>query len=453
MMQRLYGKHGRAIIVLSIVAMIQLILILTQEAIVDVADGVLHYQFARFSPQHPFKMFDHWAKPVFTMLAILPAQFGMKGIVFMNFVFGLVAMWLTYLSARALGVKYAFLAPLLIGLSNSVNYVVLGGLTEPTFMLAATAVLYTYIHNKLGWMYLILGSTLLIRPEAIVLIPVFGLFGILKGARVEVLSFFVVPVVISLLGMWIAEYEWSWIVTKQPYGGGNIYGYGTWGAYFWKWERISPEILPVLFFIGSILMFYRWKAGRTLLPTALVGAGIVALHVVLWKFGLMGSAGLARTLATALPFLVIIALYGGNFIPERRIKLAVWRFVVLYVLMALRVNDFPTKMSDRELAAKEMANIIKALPNRDTQLLAYQFATTAYYLDIDPFNYSKNLKLWLLPAQTEDGLSSGDYLLWDNVTGHREGKLPWEKIRDNGAFSRLDSVGVGEISLVLFQRK
>ena len=50
----------------------------------EASDGIMHYQFARFAPQHPSLLLDLWAKPVFTIVAVPFAQMGAWGMALLN---------------------------------------------------------------------------------------------------------------------------------------------------------------------------------------------------------------------------------------------------------------------------------------------------------------------------------------------------------------------------------
>ncbi len=64
------------------------------------ADDISHYKFSRYAFIHPEFFLDPWAKPLFTMLMAPFAQFGMMGVRILNILLGLVAAWLTYLTAK-----------------------------------------------------------------------------------------------------------------------------------------------------------------------------------------------------------------------------------------------------------------------------------------------------------------------------------------------------------------
>ena len=68
----------------------------------DEGDSVHHYLFARYAPLHPALFMDHWAKPLYVLLACPFAQFGFVGAKIFNVLAMMGAMWFTYLTAQAL---------------------------------------------------------------------------------------------------------------------------------------------------------------------------------------------------------------------------------------------------------------------------------------------------------------------------------------------------------------
>ena len=61
------------------------------EGLLEMGDGVQHYQIARFSWRHPELFLDLWGKPLFTLLASPFAQFGHTGVVVFNTVVAVIS--------------------------------------------------------------------------------------------------------------------------------------------------------------------------------------------------------------------------------------------------------------------------------------------------------------------------------------------------------------------------
>jgi len=107
----------------------------------ELADGISHYQFARYAPQHPALLLDLWAKPLFTFLGMPFAQAGPIGLVVMNALLMAVTAWPLMHLVRA----FASWAPWLVGpllvLSPEYLGTAVAGMTEVLFGALAAWVL------------------------------------------------------------------------------------------------------------------------------------------------------------------------------------------------------------------------------------------------------------------------------------------------------------------------
>ena len=111
-------------------------------------------------------------------------------------------------------------------------------------------------------------------------------------------------------------------------------------------------------------------------------------------------------------------------------------------------------MGKRESAAKLVAQKISELQIiTANNKVFYEFSTTAYYLGLDPFDEKKTNRLWSLnnaiPSQKMD---SGDIIIWDNITGHREGKIDFNVISSDTDLTKIDSVIVDKVQFYLFEK-
>lgn len=449
------GKNDKVIaLVLTLaVGVFYVLMSVVNEGIVDTADGILHYQFARFMFDHPELAFDHWAKPVFTILASVPAQMGLVGVRLMNVVLVILTAWLSYRSAVKLEYSHAFLAPLFVGIGNSITNVVLAGLTEPLFMFSLAGVIYLTVSGQWIRMYILLGCMVLIRPEAIVAIPVFVVLGIARGEWLKVLHVLWVPLLFSVSGYFVADHSILWVIAGNPYDSWEgAYGSGTWLHYFREWYRISTYTVLILGTIGIAAVLRDRRNWREKAAIWFVGIGIVSLHVLLWKFGKMGSAGLLRTMVTCLPALGLAAVGALNLIPARTVSYSAIAVMLIFGIEFVNANRFPLGVSRRELAAKEMARLLSEKVDADERLIAYQFATTAYYLDIDPFDDERTKRLWIVDNDTPSlSLNDGDILIWDNITGNNEGGVRYESLWGDPYIIPLDTVENPDALLISFR--
>jgi hypothetical protein len=76
-------------------------------------DSITHYQIARHAFKYPQLFFDHWGKPLFTLLSAPFAQLGYIGSVVFNLLCGLWSSWFAYLISKRLGYPNAWAAIIL----------------------------------------------------------------------------------------------------------------------------------------------------------------------------------------------------------------------------------------------------------------------------------------------------------------------------------------------------
>ncbi|KAB2808728.1 hypothetical protein [Phaeocystidibacter luteus] len=428
-------------------------LIYLQEAIVDGSDGLLHYQFARFMFDHPENAFNHWAKPLFTLIMSVPAQGGFHFLQLSNALLVLVSGGLIYASANVLKLKFAPLAPLFLGLGNSVTYVILGGLTEPLFIFVFSWIIYATVKQRWMLLYILLGASWFVRPEAIVLIPVFGIYGIVKGARKEVLWGLLVPALYTIVGVVLLDLDWTWIVTDQPYETkSGYYGEGNLFYFIERWNQITPYVTLVLAFLASYRIFSRrdYRMGMIFLS----GFGIIFLHSFLWAYGLRGSAGLLRILTTSLPALALLCVYALS-------KNGIWPKVTTSVAMIVLLlqfyflNTFPKPVFYQEFGVRELVAHLeeKGAIEQNTRVVA-QYAAIAFLLDLDPFDEERFLKMWNVnPQNPAATLKNGDLIIWEDIVANREGNMPFSALNTCADLHQIDSIYVkpADIAIVTFR--
>lgn len=401
--------------------------------LIDSTDGLLHFQHARYAWTHSELLLSHWAKPLFTTLAAIPALLGITGVVLMNGLLVASSGWAIMLIAEKNVWKAAPLAPLFLMLSESVVYTTFGALTEPLFIALVSWTFYAAQSNRWRFAMLLAGASLLSRPEAVVLIPVVAAVYLWSTRSLKHLPFLlIVPLAYSLWGWMAFDKSLFWIFTEQPYHPENdVYGSGDWLHYFDKWKEISDHLLLLLAPLGlayHVKSLWR-KSSKSVVPTGLMalGWGVLLLHILLWKMGTMGSAGLPRTIATALPGLILSAILAFEWVPQRVYgKLSSVVAVGWIVGFALHTH-FPQPGNPAENTARELAMKMEAFEH--PRLIAYQYAASAYYLNIDPWEEGRTVRLWSLkphrPSERKilGPLTAGDWVIWDNITGHREGGL------------------------------
>lgn len=118
------------------------------EAIGDIilspGDGINHFQIAKYSWNYPGLFFDHWGKPLFTLLSSPFAQFGFKGMIFFNICLFVVSSIFLVKISKKLTLKNEWLAIALCFAAPVYFRIVLSGLTEILFSTIVIVTLYFF---------------------------------------------------------------------------------------------------------------------------------------------------------------------------------------------------------------------------------------------------------------------------------------------------------------------
>jgi hypothetical protein len=260
-----------------------------------------------------------------------------------------------------------------------------------------------------------------------------------------------IPLIYTLVGVTLFGKDLTWILSDQPYGGqGAVYGQGLWTHYLTHWQAFTSFSVMALAILG-LAQSLRLGMGALRLIGAMA-IGILLLHASLWAFGSMGSAGLPRTLTTSLPALILLAVAGLEWVRISQQRHAIYWLVGLITFGVFIINNpYPKALSDQESAAISLAESLKDHGHFHGQKVAFQYAAIGHYLNIDPFDDSKSMKLYHVNAfRPSLSLTLGDLIIHDNVTGHIEGGLLLETLKADNRLLALDSVQIGHSNLYAF---
>ncbi len=431
--------------------------ILESGVIVDFADGVAHFDLSRGALENPKNFFDNWARPAHVLFSVLPAQLGIEVFVLSNILLMVVNSILIIHLGTRWNLAATWLLPWWMIANTSVIHVALGGLTEPLFI--SLSLLSLVLLDAKMWfgLGLALGATLIARHEALLLIAVVLFYLSYSEGYIEVfycvIGFFLLLIAFSMLGViYGGKSSLFWIVMDQPYGRNpNVYGAGTW-THFWDNRRFwASKVMIGAFGISiGVALFQLYKTKKIsvkFIPIA-IALGTLVTHTILWKFGLMGSLGLTRILSIAVPFMAFgihtIDMKGGLLVvpfflghvyqwnrdsPDTRYQKSVQQIVAETDLDGLR--DYSPSI--RIAAQWKLPLILKGFPTN---------------------NSARMVNLWdLPPLLPSSGMNEGDLLIWDNVTGFREGGIDLSICRRDGGLQLIDSVEHYGVKMVVFRVK
>ncbi|NND94702.1 MAG: hypothetical protein HKN45_07525 [Flavobacteriales bacterium] len=413
----------------------------TSGGLLDTGDGIAHYQIARFSWSHPELFLHHWGKPLFTLLSSPFAQIGFNGMITFNLICAALTGYYLLKLSKSFSIERAWVALLCLFCTPIYYHVVLGGMTEVAFALFLTAGLYYLLNGQMAMGAIILSFLPYLRPEAYIIIPIYGLFILVKDYKLLPL-FLTGTLIYSLAGL-IAFEDFFWYLTQDPYSNKDpsFYGSGSPWRFIYQTKNINGLVLAFFFLVGSI-----WKVKDTLsigersqqyfwwfifIPVL----AVYIVHSILWWKGLKGSAGLIRVIASVAPLIALVSAIGierviGMFVSKRH-KLLIGAFCSLLVIIVFvdRV-DFRIKFKEKEKLAVEAAQWTRE--NYPEMKIFYLEPLVSFSIDLDPYDETISSKLWHLDREVPSkSANSGDLILWDSHYGPVEASLPLESLQND----------------------
>lgn len=475
-------NSSAAAMAMAVVALVNVYIAVITPVPAGGQDSWNHYLYARWAIQHPTLMLDQWGKPFFTLLALPFAQFGIGAVLLLNHLCVLGTAWLSYLTARKLGLKNPWMVIFLFAWQPIVLSNVHSALTEPSNALVLVWICYLYAGNRWKSATLIASFLPVIRSEGFVLLAAI-LFFLALRKRWKYMPLATVGVLIyGLLGA-IASGEWNWLIAKNPYvrqevDGGFDAGHGS----FWHYASHQKEIMGIIvasLCLVSLCLVLAYVARRLKRKTPaqnsqmalwlwwpLLG-GFFLAHSILWWKGAMGSHGLVRVFVTVSPIMALLSMYSLDRIMRIEIRLLnralkamvsagmflvafpgaglpyPWQGVaqcdVIYngrddnkpVAQALRWIQASNEYKDALLVHQIPAiNVFKQLDPWGAELELHPQSPSGEWMPANPVaqwpKASRTLSIWSVDTKdsgAHDWLPLGSVILWDNFHGRRDGNM------------------------------
>jgi hypothetical protein len=394
---------------------------------VDFADGIAHYAMTKYALQDPSIFFNSWARPAHVLFGVLPAQFGYIPYIAAHVAITIATIVLSLELGRRWKVPALWLIPWWITVNRAVLYVTLAGLTESLFLFIVMLALLGLERQMWKSTAVLLGAALFSRPEALLLVVLGVLWMVAKAPRREIWILIAcvlsVPVVMYLVENWLSHDDLVWKQSEFPIRSIlNVYGSGDWTHFYQLRHKWAST--PLIFggFLATILLVIRAIAKQIqIIHFVLVYVwGVVIVHSFLWHFGLMGSLGLPRILAVVIPPLALLlhfSLGSKRLVPAFLTLLFIAHSAELIYHQSLRFERSP-----QQVLAQHVAEWIK-IQNPNLNWSA-QWSMPIVLADLPSEDTGRIRRLWTLPPlRPSSYLNPGEFLLWDNITGFREGGI------------------------------
>lgn len=413
---------------------------LLSPGILELGDGVLHYQMARFAGQHPQLLLDHWGKPLFTLLAAPLAQLGHWGMTLFNALCFALTCWAADRMLRSTSEWARWLFPPALLLVPVYGTMVMEGMTEVLFGLLTVLVVLSLFTRNFHTAAVVASFMPFARPEYIAVLP-FVLLWIMVQRKWTAVPFLLTGHLIYAVVGTIMLDEPFWAFTRDPYTGAEaIYGSGS------PWHFIQqldlthgwPLLVLLLFSLLAVLLLrhidpVKAYQRRTLLVAALLPSlAIILVHSLLWWQGEKGSLGLTRVLATTAPLLVLFSLWTigrvWGQLNNRRLGGVVLGFALaaLYTVLAARalvaVQPLPVESGSYQRFVDKVGKRVGEYAGAARRVV-YFHPYIGYRAGLDPFAAERALNAW-----PSEGLAQNDLVVWDAHFAPNEGGVPLERL-------------------------
>ncbi len=411
-------------------------------------DHFTHFKMARWGWQHPKLLFNHWGKPVFTILISPFAQEGMDYARLFNLVIGLFTAFFSWKLATTLKFRNSWLVVLLVFFTPVYFSLIFSVMTEVLHSLFLVLAVWLFFKKDYLWSAIAISFLPMVRTESIVLLPVFILaFGLRK--QWKFIPFFSVGFLVISLAGWHFYNSFWWLVTEMPYKGNatGIYGHGSLFHFINHTKGILGYPIAGLFYIGLLVSVWLWYKRDSfklndrfyfLLLVPGIYLIFLAAHSFVWWKGMGNSLGLIRVMGSVTPFAALTALVGFDFIGDwladrKRVFQGFAVLLVVWVVFsAISIGRDGFQKSRPQVVLAETVNYI--LDNNLEKNKIYYFNNyIPFRLGIDPYDDRKSS--WGIPATPKVSLSVPDnsLIVWDAHFGPNEGRTPLEKLlNDDG---------------------
>ena len=443
-------KNKQIFALLLIYALIATFIIFFFDGTGDSGDSILHYQFAKFAPLHPELFFNHWAKPVYVLLACPFAQFGFIGVKIFNTIVTLLTIFFTFKITQKLNISNAIIGSVIFIFSPLCFVLTFSGLTEPLFALFISIGLYALLVEKPLISCLLISFLPFVRSEGLIIIGVFSLYFFLKRKWKLIPLLLFGHVIYSIAGFFVFK-DFFWVFNKIPYAHlSSIYGNGELSHFVEQLFYVIGAPNYILFWVGVIIIIWKSIKNKiTIEVQTFVFLGFFSFfiaHSLFWYLGIFNSMGLKRVLIAVCPLMAIISLIGFNFltnelfINRRILKITSQCLLLVYILI------FPFTANPAAINWKTELNLSKdqqsallisdfIAKNRDTnQCFVFSHPYLSEALKIDHFDNQKRVQL---NNSFMNNIKRGDFVIWENWFAVVENGITKDFLDNNTALINL----------------
>lgn len=429
----------------------------------DTADGVWHYLLARYSYWNPAFELDLWAKPVFTILAAPFAQFGLKGIHFMQIICSFLTSIILFKIADFFNIKHLWLIPILLLFTPVYFPELFSGLTEIVFAFFLVWGIYLVVINEWLLAAVLFSFLPFVRQEGYFIFPLMGLLLLIQKKYFYIPALLTGYMLVTIYG-YSTHHSLMWISDNNPYKGAqDIYGKGDFFFYINALDELLGTSRKVLLYTGGIISLYTLIHGlftfkknniteNKLFHFHFLTLGFIVLFItaesIFWAFGLFGALGMHRLITCIVPLVVLIIIFGLDVIYTFASKygfskiyiLTLSIFSIFFVNIIFKMHYWPMELKDETVVVADACAWYKTNSPDKKGKVYFSHPYTIIGLDLNPYDSKKSQETYAISDKQhpENNMQEGDVIVWDAHFGANEGKLPLTSFTQNPNFILLN---------------
>ena len=402
------------------------------------ADNIAHFRIARYAFEYPRLFFDHWGKPVFTLLMAIPAQVGFKATQWLNLLLGLFTIFLTTDILKRCEIRFNLVYLFFIAFAPVYFLLMQSCLTEILLSFFLVLAIWLFIHEKFQWAAITLSFLPFVRTESIVVIPFF-LAGFLWKKKFLSIPLLLTGALFYSLTGYFVYHDFLWIIHQMPYDtGGSVYGHGGLFDFVVRYKEIFGLpfaiflILGIIIWVLNILRKPDLNSNNFWLFVLAMGSWMTyfAAHSWVWWKGTGGSLGLIRVMAGIIPLAAMATLPGINWLTEKiKNPLAGYLLMAAVIIWQLtvpfRLHPVPFNWEQPQQLMMKAADQVKVM---DKKKIYYFDPFLIHFLGMDP--YDQKLSNWGIGDKKTPSTSMelNDILVWDAHFGPNEAGIPLDRL-------------------------
>ncbi len=301
----------------------------------------------------------------------------------------------------------------------------ISGLTELLFALFISLSLLLTLKKQTILSACLISFLPFIRSEGLIIIGVVSLYYVFIKELKYILYLSLGTIIYSIAGYFFYN-DIFWVFTKIPYANmTKLYGSGTILHFFEQLNYVIGIPIYILFGIGLLYLFFKFLKKQLSFEILFLVIGsflaFFVAHSVFWYLGIFNSFGMKRVLIAVIPLIIIIAMYGIQFIMDTILHKKIKKGIVTIILIYIVIFPFTsnpaaynkTKDFELENSQQNAYHIYNFLERKNLIQYNCYFDFCYFFILYNNKSFEDKQHTWLYKERLQQ-LSKNDIIIWDN---------------------------------------